>query len=158
MTVNLFLSNTELYEHKIYIDFDFYMITFLTVDNFKAPFQIQYINNQPIICKVILREKIVFYLKKTVYIRMNYTGLLKGRSFIITTTYPTIPNILFNTNTFYIVIITNPTNKILTFNKSIYLGSIHKCIDTLYIITNIIKAFTIVAITFTTVSKPFTAI
>ena len=38
LAVNLLLSNTKLYERKAYIDFDFYMIIFLTVDNFKALF------------------------------------------------------------------------------------------------------------------------
>ncbi len=45
LVVNLFFSNVELYERKAYIDFDFYMIIFFIVDNFKAPFQIQCIGN-----------------------------------------------------------------------------------------------------------------
>src|SRR6266699_3528770 len=98
------------------------MIIFPTIDNFKAPFQIQRIGNQSIIYKIILREKIVFYPKKIVYVRMNYISLLKERSFIMTAIYPIVPNVFLDTNTPYIVIIVNFTNKILTFNKDICLN------------------------------------
>ncbi len=72
--------------------------------------------------------------------------------------YPAVPNVFLDTSTFYIVIIVNPTNKTLIFNKGMYLSSIHKCIDTLYIIIDIAKAFTAVVITFIAVFEPFTAI
>ena len=158
MIVNLLFSNTELYECKAYVDFDSYMIIFPTIDNFKAPFQIQRIGNQSIIYKIILREKIVFYPKKIVYVRMNYISLLKERSFIMTAIYPIVPNVFLDTNTPYIVIIVNFTNKILTFNKDICLNSIYKYIDTLYIIINIAKTFTAIVTTSTAVFKPFIAI
>jgi len=105
-----------------------------------------------------LQEKIVLHPKETVYVRRNYTSLSKGRSFIITIIYPAIPNTLLDISILYIVIIVNPINKTFTFNKNIYLGSIYKCIDILYIIINITKAFTAVAIAFTAVFKPFTTI
>ncbi len=45
LAVNLFFSNVELYEYKMYMDFDSCIIIFLIIDNFRAPFQIQYIDN-----------------------------------------------------------------------------------------------------------------
>ncbi len=89
---------------------------------------------------------------------MNYISLLKRRSFIITAIYPTVPNVLLDINTPYIVIIINLTNKTLIFNKGIRLSSIHEYIDTLYIIINMTKTFTAVVITSIAVFKPFIAI
>ena len=66
-----------------------------------------------------MKEKIVFYLKETIHVRMNYIGLLKGRSFIMITIYLIVFNILFDTNTLRIVVIVNFINKIFIFNKSI---------------------------------------
>ncbi len=128
------------------------------IDNFKVSFQIQCISNQPVICKVILREKIVFYLKETVHVRMNYIGLLKGRSFIIITIYLTVFNTFLDTNTLYIVIIVNLTNKILTLSKDMCLSLIYEYIDILYIIIDMAKTFIAVVTAFIAVFELFITI
>jgi len=51
----------------------------------------------------------------------------------------------------------NFTSKTLILSKDIHLSSIHEYIDTLYIIIDIAKAFTAVAVASITVSKPFIA-
>ncbi len=89
---------------------------------------------------------------------MNYTSLPKRRSFIITTIYPIVLNILFDANTLYIVIIINLTNKTLILNKNICLDSIYKYIDILYIIINIAKVFTVVTTTSIAVFELFIVI
>ena len=89
---------------------------------------------------------------------MNYISLLKERLFIIIAIYPVVFNALLDINTLYIVIIVNLISKTLTFNKSICLDSIYKCIDISYIIIDMAKAFTTVVTASTTVFKPFTAI
>ncbi len=47
--------------------------------------------------------------------------------------YSAVFNIFFDTNISQIIIIINSTNKAFIFNKNIYLGSIYKYIDILYI-------------------------
>ncbi len=89
---------------------------------------------------------------------MNYISFPKGYSFIMITIYPAVFNILLDTSTLCIVIIINLINKTLIFNKDIYLSSIYKYIDILYIIIDIAKVFTAIVATSTTVFKPFTAI
>ncbi len=89
---------------------------------------------------------------------MNYTGFPKGRSFIMTVIYLAVSNVLFDMNTPCIVIIVNLTSKTLIFNKDIYLNSIHKYIDILYIIIDMAKAFIAVAVTSIAVFEPFIAI
>ena len=73
-------------------------------------------------------------------------------------TYLIVFNVLLDANTLCIVIIINLINKTLTFSKGIHLGSIHKYIDILYIITNITKAFIAVIIASIAVFEPFTTI
>ena len=74
--------------------------------------------------------------------------MFKGRSFVITAIYPTVVYTVLDNNTFKIVILINPTKKCLEFNKNIWLKTIYKCVDTAYIIIDIIKVFVIVATTF----------
>jgi len=80
--------------------------------------------------------------------RINYTGLFKRRSFVITAIYPTVVYTVLNSNIPKIAILTNPTKKCLELNKNIRLKTIYKYIDTTYIITDIIKVFTVVATVF----------
>jgi len=105
--------------------------------------------------KVTLREPIQFEPGETVYIRINYIDLFKGCSFVITATYPTATHIILNNNTLKIVILTNPTKKHLEFNKNIQLKIIYKCVDTMYIITDISKAFALMTIAFSVFLDPF---
>ncbi len=89
---------------------------------------------------------------------MNYISFLKERSFIITTIYSVVFNVLLDISTLCIVIIVNLISKTLIFSKGICLGSIYECIDMLYIIIDMAKAFIIVATASTAVFKLFTAI
>jgi len=73
-------------------------------------------------------------------------------------THLTISNTLFNVNIPRIILMVNPINKALTFNKSIYLNTIYKYIDISYIIIDFIKVITAIAVTSTIIFKPFTAI
>src|SRR6266699_2593419 len=105
-----------------------------------------------------LKKPIQFEPGKTIYIRINYTNLLKKRSFVITATYPTAIYIVLDNNTPKIAILMNPIKKYLEFNKNIRLGTIYKYIDTTYIITDIIKAFVTVTTTFSILLDPFSTI
>ncbi len=158
MIVNLFFSNAELYKRKVYIDFNFYIIIFFMVGNFKTSFQIQCIGNQSTVCKVILKEKIVFYSKETVYVQMDYIGLLKKCLFIMIVIYPAVPNVFFDMNILWIVVIINLINKAFIFSRDMCFDTIYKCVDISYIMINITKAFTTIVVASTTVSKPFSTV
>ncbi len=108
--------------------------------------------------KVTLKESIQFEPRKTVYIQINYIGLFKGRSFVITTIYSTAIYIVLDNNILKIVILTNLTKKRLEFNKNIQLEIIYKYIDTVYIIMDIIKTFVIITIAFSILSNLFSTI
>ncbi len=96
---------------------------------------------------MILRESIQFELGETVHMRINYIGLSKKRSFIITAIYPAVVYTVLNNNIPKIAILTNPTKKRLELSKNIRLKIIHKCTNTAYIIVDISKAFAIMATT-----------
>src|SRR6266699_4155673 len=98
--------------------------------------------------KVTLKEPIQLEPGKTVHIRINYTGLPKGRSFVITATYPVVAYTVLDNNTPKIAILANPTKKRLELNKNIRLKIIYKYIDIVYIMIDISKVFDIVAIAF----------
>ncbi len=78
---------------------------------------------------MILKEFIQLELYKIVYIRINYIGLFKGRSFVIMTMYPAVVYIVLNSNIPKIAIFTNLIKKRLEFNKNIQLKIIYKYID-----------------------------
>ncbi len=101
--------------------------------------------------KITLKKPIQLEPGKTVHIRINYINLPKRHSFIITATHPATIHTVLNNNTPKIAILTNPTKKRLKLNKNIRLKTIHKYINTTYIITNIIKIF----IVMTTASSIF---
>ena len=93
---------------------------------------------------MILKESIQFEPGETVYIQINYIGLFKGRSFVITAIYLAVVYIVLNSNILKIAILVNPIKKYLEFNKNIWLKTIYKYIDIVYIMMNIIKAFVII--------------
>ena len=62
--------------------------------------------------------------------------------------YPVVVYTVLDNNIFKIAIFANLIKKCLKFNKNIRLKTIYKYIDIMYIITDIIKAFVIVAIAF----------
>jgi|SRR6266566_6552304 len=102
-----------------------------------------------------LKKPIQFELREIVYIRINYIGLLKRCSFVITATYPAVVHTVLNNNTPKIVILANSTKKCLELNKNIRLKTIYKCIDIVYIMTDITKAFAIIITTFSILSDLF---
>ncbi len=75
--------------------------------------------------------------------RINYIGLFKERSFIMMAIYLAVVYMVLNNNISKIAILTNPIKKCFEFNKNIRLGTIYECVDTMYIITDIIKAFVV---------------
>ena len=101
------------------MDFEIYFFIFFKLDDFKIPFEILRILNMPIVKKVTLRSKIVLQPKETIHVRIDYTGLPKSRSFIITRIYPTVLNIILDFTTFKITILINFTKKVLKIDKSI---------------------------------------
>ncbi len=105
-----------------------------------------------------LKKPIQFEPGEIIYIQINYISLLKRHSFIITTIYLTAIYTVLNNNIPKITILTNPIKKRLEFNKNIRLKTIYKYIDTIYIITNIIKTFAIMAITSSILLDPFSAV
>ncbi len=107
---------------------------------------------------MILKESIQFKPRETIHIQINYTGLSKGCSFVITTIYPTVIYTILDNNTLKIVILANPIKKRLEFNKNIQLGTIYKYINTMYIIIDIIKAFVIITTTYSIFSNPFSTV
>src|SRR6266699_1331995 len=107
---------------------------------------------------MILKKLIQLEFKKTIHIQVNYIDLPKRYLFVITTIYSIIIYIVLNNNIPKIAILTNPTKKRLELNKNIQLETIHKYTDTVYIITDIIKAFIIITTIFSILSDPFSTI
>ncbi|SRR6266566_5624958 len=119
LDVNLLLSNIALYKHKTQADFKTCSFTFPKIENFKIPFQILKTISQPMVRKMTLRKPIQLESGETVYIRINYTGLPKRHSFIITATYLTVVYTVLDNNIPKIAILTNSIKKRLEFNKNI---------------------------------------
>ncbi len=94
---------------------------------------------------MILKEFIQFESGETVYIWVNYIGLFKGRLFVITAIYPAVAYVVLDNNIPRIAILMNLTKKRLEFSKNIRLEIIYKCVDIVYIMTDITKAFVVVA-------------
>ena len=157
MDVNLLLSNAALYECKVQADFETCLLTFPEIEDFRISFQILKTAGQPMVWKVTLREPIQLEPGETVYMRVNYTGLPKRRSFIMTATYPTAVHTVLDNNILRITILTNPIKKRLEFNKNIRLETIYKCADTVYIMADISKVFAAVATASSVLSDPFSA-
>jgi len=107
---------------------------------------------------MILKEFIQFESGETVYIWVNYIGLSKGCSFVITAIYPAVVYIVLDNNTLKIAIFINLIKKRFEFNKNIRLKTIYKYIDTMYIIMDIIKIFVIMTITSSILLNLFSAI
>ena len=140
------------------IDFEVYSFIFLKIEDFKISFQILKIISQPIIRKIILKKLIQFESGETIYIQVNYIDLSKRRSFIITTIYLTVVYTVLDNNTPKIAILANPTKKRLELSKNIRLKTIYKCVNTIYIIIDISKAFVIMAIASSIFSDLFSAV
>ncbi len=158
LNINLLLSNTILYEYKAQADFDIYLLIFLEIEDFRVLFQILKIISQPMVQKITLKKPIQLESGEIVHIRINYTGLFKKRSFVITTIYLAVVHIVLDNNIFKIIILTNSTKKYLEFNKNIRLGTIYKYINITYIIIDIFNAFVVVATISFILSDPFSTV
>ncbi len=98
-------------------------------------------------------KEITLYLRKTIYIRMNYIGLPLKRDFIIIKTHLTISNTILNIKTPKITILTNPTKKTLKIGQKTHLNTIHKYADITFIFIDTIYIFVTLSITTTTTSN-----
>ncbi len=121
LNVNLLLSNVNLYKRKVQMNFKIYFFIFFKFNDFKILFEILKTSNILIVQKVILYSEIIFQLGEIIYIRIDYIDLSKGRSFIITEVYPIASNIILNSTTFKIAILTNLMKRVLKIDKSIYI-------------------------------------
>ncbi len=91
---------------------------------------------------------------------MNYISLFKERSFIMTATYSITINIIVDCKTLKIVMLVNPTKKILKVIKKSWLSIIYKYTDAIYIIINMPRTLIVLATTVATASviDPLTSI
>ena len=101
-----------------------------------------------------LREKIILIPKETVHIRVDYTNLPKGRFFIMTTTHPTIFNVITDSTTPRITVFVNLIDKPLKICKGIRLNIIYKFVKTIYFLTNAFKVAIALAVATTTFIEP----
>src|SRR6266566_2844051 len=102
---------------------------------------------------MILYGKIILQSKEIIYIRIDYTGLLKGRSFIMIEIYPTILNVILDFIILKIAILINPIKKALKINKSTYIITIYKCTDTVYLIIGSLGIFAVLTTVLTVISE-----
>jgi len=66
-----------------------------------------------------LKEPIQLEPGETVHMRVNYTGLPKGRSFVMMAMHLAVVHTVLDSKTPRIVILANPTKKRLEFSKNI---------------------------------------
>jgi len=74
--------------------------------------------------------------------------------------YSAIVNVIIDFKIFKIAMFANLIDKILKIVKKVWLSIIHKCIDVVYIITDMFRALTILAVIAVAISfiEPFTSI
>ncbi len=154
LDVNLLMSNASLHERKAQVDFEACTITYPDIDGFQIPFQIHRTAGQPVARKVTLREKITLAPKETVHVRVDYTSLPKGRSFMMTATHPAVSNAITDSTTPRIAMLANPTDKPLEIRKGTRLGTIHEFAETAYFLTDASKVATALAAATTTLTEP----
>ena len=107
---------------------------------------------------MILREKVTLQVEETIHIRINYIGLPKGRSFIMITNHPVASSAILDSGTPRFVILANPTKKPLKISKDTRIGTIHEYIDTVYILTDVIRTFAVLATIPNTGIEPLSSI
>ncbi len=135
------------------MNFETYSLIFLKFDDFKIFFKILRTLSIPIVRKMTLYNKIILQLRETVYIRIDYTGLSKSRSFIMIKIYLTTSNIILDSTTPKIVILVNLIKKALKINKDIYIATIYKYIDIIYFMINSFRVFVILTTALTAISE-----
>ncbi len=135
------------------MDFEIYFFIFPKLGDFKILFEILRTSSIPIVRKMTLYGKIILQLEEIVYIRIDYIGLFKGRSFIIIRIYLTISNIILNSMILKIVILINPIKKALKIDKNIYIAIIYKCTDIAYFMIGNLGVFIVLTIVSTAISE-----
>jgi hypothetical protein len=158
LDINLLFSNASLYERKVQMDFETYFFIFFKLDNFKISFEILRTSSIPIVRKMTLYSEIILQLGETIYARVDYTGLPKGRSFIIIEIYPIASNAILNSITSKIAILANPTKKALKIDKGIYIAKIHECADIAYFMVSNPGMLVVLITVLTTISELLSSI
>ena len=105
-----------------------------------------------------LREKIIFVLKETVHVRIDYMSLPKGRFFIMTTTHPIVSNAITDSTTLRIAMLVNPIDKPLKICKGICLSIIHEFTKTIYFLIDVFKVAIALAVATITLSEPLSQV
>jgi len=123
------------------MDFEICSFIFFKFGDFKIFFEILKTSSISIVWKMILYDKIILQLRETIYMRVDYIGLSKGRFFIMTKIYLTASNVILNSTTLKIVILINLIKKTLKIDKNIYIITIYKCVDTTYFIVGNFRVF-----------------
>ncbi len=100
-----------------------------------------------------LHNEIILQSKETVYIQVDYIGLPKGRSFIMIRIYLTTSNAILNSTTLKIVILINSIKKALKIDKDIYIATIYKYIDIIYLMVGNLEILAALTTTLTTIFK-----
>ncbi len=85
--------------------------------------------------------------------RVDYISLSKSRSFIIIKIYLIISNIILDSMISKIAILTNLIKKTLKIDKNIYIITIYKYIDTIYLIIGNLRMFAILTVISTAISE-----
>ncbi len=136
------------------MNFKIYFLIFFKFDDFKILFEILKISNIPIVRKVTLRGEIILQLGEIVYTRVDYTGLSKGRSFIMIRIYSTVSNTILDFTIFRIAILINFIKRTLKIDKGIYIATIHEYIDTIYLIVGSSRMFAVLITASITIFEP----
>ena len=136
------------------MDFEICSFIFFKFGDFKIFFEILRISNMLIVWKVILYDKIILQLREIVYIRVDYTGLFKGRFFIMIKIYSIVSNIILDFITFRIVILVNLTKRVLKIDKNIYIVTIHEYADIIYFIVGSFEMFIVLRTALAAIFEP----
>ncbi len=100
-----------------------------------------------------LYGKIILQLKEIIYMRIDYIGLLKSRSFIMIKVYLITLNVILNFITFMIAILINLIKKVLKIDKDIYIVTIYKCADIMYLMVGSFRVFIVLIAALAAISE-----
>ncbi len=100
-----------------------------------------------------LYNEIILQSEEIIYIRVDYTGLSKGRSFIIIEIYLIVSNAILNYIILKITILVNLIKKALKIDKSIYIVTIYKCADIVYLMVGSFEMLVIFTAVLTAISE-----
>jgi len=153
LDVNLLLFNVNLYERKVQMNFEICFFIFFKFNDFKIFFEILRTSSIPIVQKITLYNKIILQLEEIVYIRIDYIGLFKGRSFIIIKIYLIASNDILNFTILKIAILIDFIKKALKIDKSIYIATIYEYTDIVYFIIGNLGIFAVLTVASAAISE-----